>query len=135
MKSGLNISSLAGVDTLKADEDELFAWTGKENTQDAISQLSTFVGNIIVTSDGGIVELYRNGELSYKTKPLEVKVKDTTGAGDIMLAALTARLLETNSMREALKFATVASSLSVQNVGIRKAILSRSRIMKELSSD
>ena len=108
MKTGLDISSLAGVDALKADVDELYAWTGRENKQSAIDQLSTFVGNLIVTSGGGVVELYRNGVLSFQTRPLDVQVKDTTGAGDIMLSAFAARFLETDNMREALEFATTA---------------------------
>ncbi len=132
MKTGLDISSLAGVDVLKADLEELCSWTGTTNKQSAIEQLSTFVGNLLVTSGSGIVELYRNGLLSFRTKPLEAEVKDTTGAGDIMLSAFAARFLETNSMNEALEFATAASSLSVQKIGIKKAIQSRTKIMEEM---
>lgn len=133
-KSGLDISSLVGVDALKADAGELYSWTGSKNKEDAINQLSTFVGNVIFTSGRGTVELYGKGKLRGRTKPLEVKVKDNTGAGDILLAAYAARFLETNNTLDALEFGTAASSLAVQEIGIKKAILSRSKIMKELEN-
>lgn len=132
MKFGLDISALEGVHTLKADASELSAWTGTENKKDAVDQLVRLVENIIVTSGPGMVELYSKGKLSDKMMPLDVVVKDTTGAGDIQLAALAAGLAEENSEKRALRFATVASSLSVQKVGIRKAILSRAEITRRL---
>ena len=131
MKTGLDVSALAGVDVLKADLRELCSWTGMKDKQSAVDQLSTFVDNLLVTSGSGVVELYRNGLLSFRTKPLKVEVRDTTGAGDIMLSAFAARFLETDSMNEALEFATAASSLSVQKIGIKKAIQSRTKIMEE----
>ena len=131
MKTGLDISSLAGVDFLKAGVDELFAWTGINDKQRAIVQLSTFVDNLIITSGGSGVELYKQGILSFRSTPLKVDVKDTTGAGDIMLASFAGHFLETNSLKESLEFATAASSLALEKIGIRKAILTRGRIMDE----
>ncbi len=132
MKSGLDISTLAGVDVLKADSDELCAWTGTESKKAAIEQISTFVKNIVITSGRGEVELYMQGMLSVRARPYEVDVKDSTGAGDIMLSTLAARLLETNNMLEALEFATAASSLSLERIGLRKAIISREKISQRV---
>jgi sugar/nucleoside kinase (ribokinase family) len=128
MNSKLDISSLAGVDFLKADEEELCAWTGLKEKQSSIDQLSTFVENLIITSGATTVELYEGGTLRFHMDPLKVEVKDTTGAGDIMLSSFAARFLETNSLQKSLEFATAASSLAVERIGIRKAILSRQRI-------
>lgn len=132
MKDGLDISRLDGVDALKADMDELFAWTGSNNEKRAVKELSRFVQNVIVTSGSGLVELYVNGISTYRMKPLEVVVRDTTGAGDILVATLAAEYLAGKSMKDALRFAVIASSLAVQRVGIRKAILSRDAICKKL---
>ncbi|MHB1867321.1 MAG: PfkB family carbohydrate kinase [Nitrososphaerales archaeon] len=131
MKTGLDISSLAGVDFLKADVEELYAWTAIKDKQGAIVQLSTFVDNIIITSGATEVELYKQGKLSFRSAPLRVDVKDTIGAGDIMLASFAVRFLETNDLKESLEFATTSSSLAVERIGIRKAILPRLRIIEE----
>jgi len=45
-------------------------------------------------------------------------VTDVCGAGDTFLAALTYKLLETNNMPDAVKFANKASSITVQHVGV-----------------
>jgi sugar/nucleoside kinase (ribokinase family) len=129
MRSGLDISSLAGVDVLKADKEELRAWAGVKNEESAIRQLSNFVDTIIVTSGGGGVRLYEKGKLSFTAVPPKVRVAETIGAGDIMLSTFGAALLENRgNQREALKFAVAAGALAVRNYGVEKAILSRSEI-------
>ncbi len=48
----------------------------------------------------------------------EVSVKDVSGAGDSFLAALTVNYLETNDIREAIKFAQNCATLVVQEHGV-----------------
>jgi D-beta-D-heptose 7-phosphate kinase/D-beta-D-heptose 1-phosphate adenosyltransferase len=52
--------------------------------------------------------------------PAEVvgDVTDVCGAGDTFLAALAYKFLETTDMRQAVKFAIKASSITVQHVGV-----------------
>jgi D-beta-D-heptose 7-phosphate kinase/D-beta-D-heptose 1-phosphate adenosyltransferase len=45
-------------------------------------------------------------------------VTDVCGAGDTFLAALTYKFLETNDIRDAVKFANKAASVTVQHVGV-----------------
>ena len=45
-------------------------------------------------------------------------VTDVCGAGDTFLAALVYKFLETNEIREAIKFANKASAVTVQHVGV-----------------
>ncbi len=139
-KSGLvsikvisDCSCLSGVFVLKADRDELYCWTGIRNKKKAIAKLSKYVDNILLTSWKGPVELYDEDKKVFRTIPLQVKVKDTTGAGDIMLAAFAVRYLETRSFSDAVEFATVASSLATQKIGVSKAVLSRNRILSNLA--
>jgi len=123
MRSGLDISTLAGVDVLKADQEELEAWSGTSNKDSAIRQLSKFVNTLLVTSGPSRVEVYEHGKLELKASPFKVQVADTTGAGDIMLSSFAARYAETNDLKKALVFAVTASTLAVRNYGIEKAIL------------
>jgi sugar/nucleoside kinase (ribokinase family) len=128
MRSGLDISTLAGVDVLKADQEELEAWSGTSNKDSAIRQLSKFVDTLLVTSGPSLVEVYEHGKLELKASPFKVQVADTTGAGDIMLSSFAARYAETNDLRKALVFAVTASTLAVRKYGIEKAILSKPEV-------
>jgi sugar/nucleoside kinase (ribokinase family) len=131
MRSGLDISALAGVDVLKADQEELSAWTGTSNRESAIRQLTKFVNVLLVTSGPSRVEVYEDGKLQLKASPFKVQVADTTGAGDIMLSSFAARYTETRDLREALVFAVTASTLAVRKYGIEKAILSKPEVEME----
>ncbi len=129
MKFGLDISALAGVDVLKADSEELQAWTGTTNKESAIQQISNFVNTLLLTSGPAKVEVYDHGLLKMKAVPFKVEVADTTGAGDIMLSSFAARYAETRDIEKALVFAVTASTLAVRNYGIEKAILSKQEII------
>ncbi|MGI0090096.1 MAG: PfkB family carbohydrate kinase, partial [Nitrososphaerales archaeon] len=131
MKPGLDISSLSGIDVLKTDSEELFALTGVRDKETSIRKLSKVATILLVTAGSGNVELYEDGRIRLEAKPLQTTVKDTTGAGDIMLSSFIARNLETDDLEDALLFSVSAASLSVRNVGIEKAILSRSEVLEE----
>lgn len=132
MNSGLNISSLSGVDFLKADVDELLAWTGSSRASESVRQLSTFVPNILLTSGKGKVEFYENGKLILTGFPPVTTARDNTGAGDVMLSAFAARYLESSDPREALLFSTAAASLAVRKQGIQKAVMNKKEIIEQM---
>lgn len=48
----------------------------------------------------------------------KVEVVDVTGAGDTFLAALAYRYLETTDIRQAVEFAVLAASITVQHLGV-----------------
>ena len=131
MRTGLDISALTGVDVIKADLEELSAWTGTRNKESAIRQLSRFVNTLLLTSGPSAVELYESGKSKMKAIPFKVQVADTTGAGDIMLSSFAARFTETKNAEDALAFAVTASTLAVRNFGVEKAILSKSEVEKQ----
>ena len=79
MRSGLDISALTGVDVLKADLEELSAWTGTRNKESAIRQASRFVNILLLTSGPSAVEVYESGESKMRAIPFKVQVADTTG--------------------------------------------------------
>ncbi|MFI5422298.1 MAG: carbohydrate kinase family protein [Nitrososphaerales archaeon] len=128
MRSGVDISALAGVDVLKTDLEELSGWVGTSNKESAIRQLSRFVNTILLTAGPGEIEVYEQGILHLKALPFKVAVADTTGAGDIMMSTFAARFSETEILEDALRFAIAASTLAVRNFGVEKAILSKDEV-------
>lgn len=131
MKSRLDISSLRGARVLKADLEELGAWTGFESKQEAISELSDFVEILLVTSGPSAVEVYKSAKLVLKAAPFAVRVGDTTGAGDIMLSSFAASFTENEDLKNSIAFSLTASTLAIRNYGIEKAILSRTEVESE----
>ena len=130
MRSGLDISALAGVDVLKTDLEELSAWVGTSNKESAIRQLSRFVNVILLTSGPGAIEVYEAGSRILKAHPFKVEVSDTTGAGDIMMSTFAARFTETESLRKHLHLRSRQVLLQCRNYGVEKAILSKEEVLE-----
>jgi sugar/nucleoside kinase (ribokinase family) len=123
MRSGLDISSLSGVDFLKSDRAELSAWSGTADSEVSIRQLSKFVDCIILTSGSESIQVFHGRDLEWRIKPPDFLASDTTGAGDIFLSVFAAELSRTDDVRRSLALATGAGSLAIQRFGIEKAIL------------
>jgi sugar/nucleoside kinase (ribokinase family) len=123
-----DLSCLDHVDYLKADRDELQGWTGKKDIENSIAELSRHVKHLLVSSGSGALVLYEGNFPKFLAMPPRVVVKDSTGAGDILLATLAAYLAAGESDKEALRYAVAAASLSVQSRGITKAILDRKEV-------
>ena len=124
-----DISFLEGVDLLKADAGELRAWTGESDVQSSVSKLSRYVKCLLMSSGAGSVKLYEGGRIKAEATPFPVQVKDTTGAGDILLACYAAKHCESQDVKKALAFSVGAATLSVQRVGIEKAVLDHNEVI------
>jgi sugar/nucleoside kinase (ribokinase family) len=130
LRSGLDISALSGVDFLKADRRELSAWTGIDEFESSLRQISRFVSYTIVTSGPGHAEIYEGQRLRWRFKPIEVTIADTTGAGDIFLSIFAASFSETENFEKSLSKSCCAASFAVETKGIEKAILDKQKIEK-----
>jgi sugar/nucleoside kinase (ribokinase family) len=135
LRKGMDLSFLKGVELIKADERELAALTGITDRQIAIESLSAYARDVLVSSGPGQAEIYQHGSLKHFSQPPKVDVRDTTGAGDILLASYSARLMETNDAEKSLEFATLASSLSTEILGVQKAIVSRDKVLRRIALD
>ncbi|MDG6997052.1 MAG: hypothetical protein JRN52_14115 [Nitrososphaerota archaeon] len=128
-----DISFLEGVELLKADARELRAWTGESDVESSVLKLSRYLKSLLISSGAGSVRLYEGGRIKAEATPYPVQVKDTTGAGDILLACYVAKYRETRDVKEALAFSVSAATLAVQQVGIEKAVLDPNEVTKTCS--
>ena len=103
---------------------ELKTLTGKEvgNAKTAAAAASVLlqrgVRNVVVTL-GEAGALICNSDGTHHEKAVAVQVVDTTGAGDTFNGVFTAKLAAGKSLRDALRLAVAAASLSVQYAGVR----------------
>ncbi len=106
------------------NESELEALTGKEvrNVKNAVDAASVLlqrgVQNVVVTM-GENGALICNGDGTHHEKADSVQVVDTTGAGDTFNGVFTATLAAGKSLRDALRLAVAAATVSVQYAGVR----------------
>lgn len=98
---------------------------------DVESALERFPNQLIVTlgSDGA---RYYDGTQHVFVKGFKTKAVDTTGAGDTFNGALAHALTTNQSLSEAVEFANVAASLSVEKFGAQGGMPQQEAVLKRL---
>ncbi|MBN2426428.1 MAG: hypothetical protein JXR46_13400 [Calditrichaceae bacterium] len=123
---------LAGkVDYLIGSEIFALDYTGKSDSDEALTALSATAPNIIITL-GAKGLIWKNRLTSGKMSAFDIKALDTTGAGDVFHGAFAVSLLENESFEQALKFAGAAAALSCTKLGGRTGAPYRAEIIQLL---
>jgi len=122
---------LRNIDVITPNETELRILLGLAPDADgdvldmAFQLQSMGVGSVVVTQGrAGALVLDRAGEAT-QVPGVEVKVVDTTGAGDAFNAALATALAEGKDLVEAARFAVVAGGLCCTKLGVIPALPAR----------
>lgn len=100
-------------------------WEDAERAADIM--LANGVENVTITM-GAMGSLFKNATQCVRIPARNVEVIDTTAAGDVFNGALCVALSERKDIVSALKFATVASSISVTHMGAQPSIPTRSEV-------
>ncbi len=90
------------------------------------------VGSVVVTQGRQGSLTVTPGE-SWWTEAMRVDARDTVGAGDCFSANLAVVLAEGKSLREAVRFATVAAAISVTRIGAQPSMPYRHEIDQALA--
>ncbi|MCT4778047.1 MULTISPECIES: ribokinase [Exiguobacterium] len=93
--------------------------------------LRRYPNKLIVTEGVNGVRFF-DGEMIQHVPAIRADVVDTTGAGDTFNGALAAALMEGSELREAVRFAVVASGLSVEGFGAQGGMPNRNDVMRRL---
>ena len=93
----------------------------------AVALCEAGVGKVVITMGGDGAMLYENGK-SEIVPAHKVNAVDTTAAGDVYNGAMCAALAEGMALREALRFATKASAISVSREGAQPSIPTREEV-------
>jgi len=97
-------------------------WESARRAADIISKKG--VDNVVITL-GSLGAMVKEGDKYYNIPAEKVQAADTTGAGDTFNGALCVALAEGESILEAVKFASMASSIAVTRMGAQSAIPTR----------
>lgn len=104
-----------------------------EGIKEGVEKLFSFgVRNVILTcgSKGSLAVQDSDWETRIEVPAKKVEAKDTTAAGDTFCGGLCVALSEGKTMAQAVEFATLAASYTVQKVGAQEAIPYREEIIK-----
>jgi len=101
------------VDTKKTDLERLQGAWVKINELEYSKIKSECTGLIVTRGSKGVEAIFHD----FSVAAPSVEVVDVTGAGDTFLAALAYKYLDTQNIKLAMKFATMAASITVQHVG------------------
>lgn len=104
---------LEKVDYLLPNETEAKEMFGD---QDVDALLGQYPAQLLITMGGDGIR-YHDGEAAIHVPAIKGEVVDTTGAGDTFSGAFTVALSKGNSLADAIQFASIAGSLSVQKFG------------------
>lgn len=116
---------LSDVDILLLNKKEASMLVGGSLLEELLNKLKNYVNTVIIT-DGPMGGIARSGDKTYRFGIYEdVKIKDTTGAGDAFGSGFLASLASGDSFRTALIFASANSTSVVQRRGAKNGLLTR----------
>ena len=117
-KEGVSEIIGSGVDVLFSNEEEAMIYTGKDNIDDAISELAQIADKIIITlGSKGAKVICKNKHIDIEVSI--VKAIDTNGAGDMFAGAFMYGLTQGMSDRDAGMLASESAARIVATFGAR----------------
>ena len=124
-QAGLPKELFSYVDILKPNETELAILTGMDATarvEDMVQELRKLYKGILVVSMGEKGVLIDDGGRSFRLPAIKTTVKDTTAAGDSFVAGMALKLVENQSLEDAIEYAQKLASIVVSRSGAQSAI-------------
>jgi len=121
------------VDYLVCSEAFALAYANNDDPRRALASIVEFAPYVVVTlGERGL--LWKSPEAQGKMEALQVKLVDTTGAGDVFHGALCLAVARRTEWREALHYASAAAALSCTKLGARPAIPTAAALQSFLAS-
>ncbi len=102
---------------------EITSFTGKSDAEDAIEKAHEAGAELVAVTEGPKKELVSDGSVILEKKPYNVKIEDSTGAGDAFGSGFLSGLIKTGSLEKALKFGSANACSVIQHVGTNKGLL------------
>ncbi len=135
---GINVlkSILDKTDLLIFNKEESQALSGEEDVKKVLKRLKKYVKGFIVITDGKRGALLYDGKHVYEGKPSpDIKVVETTGAGDAFASALTGAFIDGDSVTKAMKKGFIQAEAVIQSYGAKSNLLSKSELLKKVRLD
>lgn len=131
---------LKNVDIIAPNETETEILTGVGLDSDvhialAVKKLYQLGVKRVIITMGSRGSIVAEGQTITPVKPRKVKAVDTTSAGDTFVGATVLRYLDGDTLEDAARFASVASSITVTREGAAQSIPTLDEVKKVIESE
>lgn len=119
---------------LNKEEAEILV--GKDSINNVLSKLRALVKSYAVITDGAKGAYCTDGESVLFAKPLKnVKILETTGAGDAFASGFSAGIISGKDMKTAFRMGFIESEAVIEAYGAKNNLLSKGMLQKKLKND
>lgn len=104
---------------------------GEMKLKDALKELYKIGPEIVIITNGNKGAFCTDGKQLYTVIPHDVKIKETTGAGDAFASTFVGTYIKTGDIVSALKFASTNAQSIIRHYGAKNILLSWSELKKQ----
>jgi len=134
-KDQLLANLLKQTDILFLNSEEAKKFTQSDSIEDALKKGTQAGVKVMCITDGSNGASITDGKTVWKCVPeQEIKVVDTTGAGDSFATGVTWAIVGGRDLSEALRVGMINSASVIGKVGTQEGLLTETEISKRLSS-
>lgn len=109
-------------DLLTLNLEEIYELTGEQELIRAMKKALSFGPKIVVVTNGGTGAFLTDGEKFVDSGVYDVKVVDTTGAGDAFASGIILAYMKDKTLEEMAKFGAAISAFECKVLGVRDGI-------------
>jgi ribokinase len=130
LKKILNIAEI-----LVLNHEEAVYISGKKDIKNILEKLSSFGPNIVVITNGkNDINAYDKKNF-YVMKPHNLKVVESTGAGDAFASSFVSGIIKKNDVESALKIALANSESVITHPGAKNKLLSYREVLNKIKKN
>ena len=128
---------LDATDILVFNREEALILSGKKTIEDAFKLLKKIIKQegIVIITDGPRGAYAYNGEVMLHAHPKNVKILETTGAGDAFASAFTAGIIRELNLKTALKMGMIQAESVIQSYGAKNKLLNNHEMFDAIKKD
>ncbi len=132
-EKGINYSKeiLKRTSIFVLNKEEAALMTKKNKIEEMLKVLGKLV-KIVVITDGKKETNAYDGKYIYSTKPHNIKVVETTGAGDAFASSFLSGMIKKNDIEFALKLASINAESVIQHHGAKNKLLTYKEALKAM---
>lgn len=132
-EKGINYSKeiLKRTEIFVLNKEEAESMTKKDKIEDMLKELAKLVKIVIITDGKNDTKAY-DGKYVYTLKPNNIKIVETTGAGDAFACTFLSGMIKKNDIEFALELANINSESVIQHHGAKNKLLTSKEVLREM---